>query len=106
MNLCGPILVRSLRGSSYIFVIVDDYLRLTWVSFLKEKMKHFMSFQNFANNYKFVKVYPLSLFVVIMVGNLIKNNLLYFIITLVFLTIFQRLEHLDKMVWLKEKTTT
>jgi len=44
MDLCGPITVRSLKGSSYILVIVDDYSRFTWVSFLKEKNEAFHEF--------------------------------------------------------------
>ena len=44
MDLCGLIPISSLRGSSNIFVIVDDYSRFTWVSFLKEKNKAFYEF--------------------------------------------------------------
>ncbi|GKC30616.1 retrovirus-related pol polyprotein from transposon TNT 1-94, partial [Tanacetum coccineum] len=37
MDLCGPIRVASIKGKRYIFVIVDDYSRFTWVRFLKTK---------------------------------------------------------------------
>jgi transposase InsO family protein len=37
IDLCGPIREQSIRGKSYILVTVDDYSRLTWVDFLKDK---------------------------------------------------------------------
>ncbi|GJX27278.1 retrovirus-related pol polyprotein from transposon TNT 1-94 [Tanacetum coccineum] len=35
MDLCGPMRVTSVNGKKYILVIVDDYLRFTWVKFLR-----------------------------------------------------------------------
>ncbi|GJY95526.1 putative ribonuclease H-like domain-containing protein [Tanacetum coccineum] len=35
MDLCGPISIASVNGKKYILVIVDDYLRFTWVKFLR-----------------------------------------------------------------------
>ncbi|GKC17862.1 retrovirus-related pol polyprotein from transposon TNT 1-94, partial [Tanacetum coccineum] len=37
MNLCGPMRVESINGNKYILVIVNDYLRFTWVKFLRSK---------------------------------------------------------------------
>nr|GFA46761.1 hypothetical protein [Tanacetum cinerariifolium] len=37
MDLCGPMLVKSINGTKYILVIVDDYSRFTWVKFLRSK---------------------------------------------------------------------
>nr|GEU46836.1 retrovirus-related Pol polyprotein from transposon TNT 1-94 [Tanacetum cinerariifolium] len=37
MDLCGPMRVASINEKMYILVIVDDYLRFTWVGFLKTK---------------------------------------------------------------------
>ncbi|GKB18201.1 retrovirus-related pol polyprotein from transposon TNT 1-94 [Tanacetum coccineum] len=37
MDLCGLMRVASINGKRYILVIVDDYLRFTWVRFLKKK---------------------------------------------------------------------
>ncbi|GJR89827.1 retrovirus-related pol polyprotein from transposon TNT 1-94 [Tanacetum coccineum] len=37
MNLCGPMRVASINKKRYILVIVDDYLRFTWVRFLRTK---------------------------------------------------------------------
>ncbi|GKA06931.1 putative ribonuclease H-like domain-containing protein, partial [Tanacetum coccineum] len=35
MDLCGPMRVASVNEKRYILVIVDDYLRFTWVKFLR-----------------------------------------------------------------------
>jgi transposase InsO family protein len=37
MDLFGPIAYKSIGGSKYCLVIVDDYSRFTWVFFLQEK---------------------------------------------------------------------
>ncbi|GJZ83195.1 retrovirus-related pol polyprotein from transposon TNT 1-94 [Tanacetum coccineum] len=37
MDLCGPMRVASVNGKKYILVIVDDFLRFTWVYFLRSK---------------------------------------------------------------------
>ncbi|GKA62714.1 retrovirus-related pol polyprotein from transposon TNT 1-94 [Tanacetum coccineum] len=37
MDLCGLMRVQSINGKKYIFVIVDDYSRFTWVKFLRSK---------------------------------------------------------------------
>nr|GEU36139.1 integrase, catalytic region, zinc finger, CCHC-type, peptidase aspartic, catalytic [Tanacetum cinerariifolium] len=37
MDLCGPMHIESVNGKKYIFVIVDDYSRFTWVKFLRSK---------------------------------------------------------------------
>ncbi|GKB49840.1 retrovirus-related pol polyprotein from transposon TNT 1-94 [Tanacetum coccineum] len=37
MDLCGPMCMASINGKRYILVIVNDYLRFTWVRFLKTK---------------------------------------------------------------------
>ncbi|GJS15747.1 retrovirus-related pol polyprotein from transposon TNT 1-94 [Tanacetum coccineum] len=37
MDLCRPMHVASVNGKKYILVIVDDYLRFTWVKFLRSK---------------------------------------------------------------------
>ncbi|GJW27453.1 retrovirus-related pol polyprotein from transposon TNT 1-94 [Tanacetum coccineum] len=36
-DLCGPMRVQSINGKRYILIIVDDYLRFTWVKFLRLK---------------------------------------------------------------------
>ncbi|GKA87287.1 retrovirus-related pol polyprotein from transposon TNT 1-94 [Tanacetum coccineum] len=37
MDLCGPMRVQSIKGKKYILVIMDDYSRFTWVTFLRSK---------------------------------------------------------------------
>ncbi|GJR24978.1 retrovirus-related pol polyprotein from transposon TNT 1-94 [Tanacetum coccineum] len=37
MDLCGPMRVESINGKKYMLVIVNDYLRFTWVRFLRSK---------------------------------------------------------------------
>nr|GEW73397.1 retrotransposon protein, putative, Ty1-copia subclass [Tanacetum cinerariifolium] len=37
MDLCGPMRVQSINGKLYVLVVVDDYLRYTWVFFLHSK---------------------------------------------------------------------
>lgn len=45
MDLMGPVQVESLNGKRYIFVLVDDFSRFTWVRFLKEKSEALDSFK-------------------------------------------------------------
>ena len=44
MDLCGLIHIRSLGGGSYIFVMVDDYSKFTWMIFLKDKTEALKEF--------------------------------------------------------------
>ena len=44
MDLFGPLRTVSLGGKVYGYVIVDDYSRYTWVSFLEAKSKTFSAF--------------------------------------------------------------
>nr|GEU31819.1 hypothetical protein [Tanacetum cinerariifolium] len=37
MDLCGPMWIKSINEKKYILVIVNDYLRFTWVKFLRLK---------------------------------------------------------------------
>ncbi|GKE06479.1 retrovirus-related pol polyprotein from transposon TNT 1-94 [Tanacetum coccineum] len=37
MDLCGPIRITSINGKRYVYVIMDDYSRYTWVVFLRSK---------------------------------------------------------------------
>jgi transposase InsO family protein len=44
----GPTSFVSTSGNSYCLVIVDDYSRLTWVYFLRDKSNIFETFKSFA----------------------------------------------------------
>jgi hypothetical protein len=46
-NVCGPMLVKSLRGSLYYVTFIDDYSRKTWFYLLKTKNEVFDKFQEF-----------------------------------------------------------
>ena len=48
MDLFGPIATSSLRGSKYIFVVVDDYSRYTWTYFLAHKSECFRYLSKFS----------------------------------------------------------
>ncbi|GJU99740.1 retrovirus-related pol polyprotein from transposon TNT 1-94 [Tanacetum coccineum] len=48
MDLFGPSAVRSYEGNCYTLVIVDDYSRYTWTSFLKSKTEAFDQFEIFS----------------------------------------------------------
>jgi transposase InsO family protein len=46
-DLCGPTRTQNLRGESYFMFLIDDYTRMTWVTFLKEKYEAFEKFKDF-----------------------------------------------------------
>jgi transposase InsO family protein len=37
IDLCGPTRTKILQGENYFMLLIDDYTRMTWVSFLKNK---------------------------------------------------------------------
>ena len=41
MDLVGPARVRSAGGKWYVLVVVDDFLRYSWVFFLEDKSETF-----------------------------------------------------------------
>lgn len=45
MDLMGPIQTERIAGRRYIFVLVDDFSRFTWVRFLREKSEMLQSFK-------------------------------------------------------------
>ncbi|GKU98653.1 hypothetical protein SLEP1_g11627 [Rubroshorea leprosula] len=47
VDVCGPMNALSLNKSSYFIVFVDDFSRLTWVYFAKEKSDAFPIFKKF-----------------------------------------------------------
>ena len=38
-DLCGPKRTKSFQVEYYFMLLIDDYIRMTWVTFLKEKSK-------------------------------------------------------------------
>jgi hypothetical protein len=47
MDLCGPSRQEGIGKEKYFMFIIDDYSRLTWVDFLKEKSEAFKKFKIF-----------------------------------------------------------
>ena len=47
MNLFGPIKTKSLSENRFVFILVDDFSRFTWVFFLEHKDQAFSHFQVF-----------------------------------------------------------
>jgi hypothetical protein len=47
MDLCGPSRQEGIGKENYFMLIIDDYSRITWVSFLKEKAEEFEKFKKF-----------------------------------------------------------
>ena len=41
MDLMGPTRMESMDGKRYIMVVVDDFLRHSWVEFLREKSEEY-----------------------------------------------------------------
>ena len=46
-NLRGPTRTKILQGEYYFMLFIDDYTRMTWVTFLKEKSESFDKFKIF-----------------------------------------------------------
>jgi hypothetical protein len=47
MDLFGPTTYTSIGGNKYGFVIVDDFIRYTWIVFLVDKSDVFATFKSF-----------------------------------------------------------
>jgi hypothetical protein len=47
MDLCGPLQKEGTRGEHYFMLVIDDFSRLTWVAFLREKCDVFEKFKTF-----------------------------------------------------------
>ena len=47
MDLFGPTKTKSLSENCFVFILVHDFSRYTWVSFLEHKDQAFLHFQVF-----------------------------------------------------------
>lgn len=45
--MCGPTKTRTLYGERYFILFIDDYTRIMWVAFLREKSEAFGKFKIF-----------------------------------------------------------
>ena len=57
MDLFGPFRIASYGGNYYVFVIVDDFSRFTWVLMIKHKDVALKSFITFAKRVKMKKIF-------------------------------------------------
>lgn len=46
-DLCGPTNFRSVQDDRYFILLIDDYSKMMWVAFLKEKLEAFEKFKIF-----------------------------------------------------------
>jgi hypothetical protein len=46
-GLCEPMRIKGMNGEQYFMLLIDDYTRMTAVSFLKKKSKAFGNFKVF-----------------------------------------------------------
>ena len=49
IDLSGPTKTRGFYDERYFMILVDDFSRMMWVTFLKEKSKAFEKFKIFKN---------------------------------------------------------
>ena len=45
-DLCGTTKTKSIQGDHYFMLLIDDYTRMAWVAFLKEKSESFEKFKS------------------------------------------------------------
>ena len=46
-DICGPMKTPSLGSQRYFLIFIDDFSRMTWIYFLKEKSEAFATFKKF-----------------------------------------------------------
>jgi transposase InsO family protein len=46
-DLCGPTRTKSIQGESYFKLFIDDFTRMSWICFLKEKLETLNKFKAF-----------------------------------------------------------
>ena len=59
VDLMGPTRTESLGGKLYIMVIVDDFLRYTWVEFLRDKLEACEKMENLCKRLQNEKGVPI-----------------------------------------------
>jgi transposase InsO family protein len=59
IDLCGPTRTKSLQGEYYFMLFIDDFSRMGWIFFLKEKLEalnKFKAFKTLVENEKETKI--------------------------------------------------
>lgn len=49
-NVCESMNTKSLNGNRCFLLFIDDFTRITWVYFLKNKLRSFQCFSKVQNN--------------------------------------------------------
>ena len=60
MDLFGLTRVTSLGGIYYVYILVDEYFKYTWVCFLAHKNDAFKAFENFSKRVQKEKGFYIS----------------------------------------------
>jgi transposase InsO family protein len=58
-DLCGPTRTKSLQGESYFMLFIDDFTRMSWICFLREKteaLNKFKAFKTLVENERETKI--------------------------------------------------
>ena len=100
-DISGPMKTPSLGNQSYFLIFIDDFSRMTWVYFLKEKSEAFAIFKNpLLRSKKFAASKPFA-----MIEEVSKQveNLKNIAIAKAFRSNLQQGILLNKMVYLKEE---
>lgn len=97
MDLFGPTRTASIGGKRYVFVIIDDFSRFTWVIFLTHKMG-FATLKYFVEKFKEKRVILFVLFIMIMAKNSRTKPLKIFVLKMNLLKISRRPDLHSKMV--------
>ena len=102
-DICGPIQPSTVGGRRYYFLLIDDYSRLMWVAFLKEKSEEFQHFKSFKNLAKSEVKRRLSVLELTEEVSLIQRNLMFTVKKMVLKENLLHLIHHNRRVWLKER---
>ena len=71
IDVCGPMKTRSMDGNKYLILFIDDFLRMTWVYFMREKSQVFSIFLKWKNFVKNQSGYSLKISRTIMAQNIL-----------------------------------
>ena len=102
-DICGPMNTPSLGSQRYFLIFIDDFSRMTWVYFLKEKSEAFATFKKFKALVEKQKGCSINTFAVIEEVSTQVENLKNIAKMKAFRSNLQQSILLNKMVYLKEE---
>lgn len=106
MDLFGPIKIARVDEKRYVFIIVDDYSRFTWVMFLACKHEVFTKSEIFCRKVQRKAGHFITYFIVIMEENLKIEFLRNTMVRIDTLKTSHLLDLSNKMVWWNEKNNS